>query len=106
MNTVVNKLLSVDKHARGILEEAQNYYDKTIADIEIEKIKIAAEHEEKAQDHYKKVDAAERDAVACAEKETSEKYSRLTAEMDEIFEKEHTKWEDTIFMNCIGIIKE
>lgn len=102
MNTVVNKLLDVDKQARLMLDEAQQYYDRTLADIEAEKQKIAAVYENKAKAHYNEIEAAEHAAIDDAEKENGEKYARLTAEMDEIFEKEHINWENELFARCVG----
>ena len=42
MNTVVNKLLDVDRDARRIVDEAQQYYDNTMEEIETEKKKMLA----------------------------------------------------------------
>lgn len=102
LNTVVNKLLDVDKQARLILDEAQQYYDRTLVDIEAEKQKITTDYENKAKAHYDKIEAAEHAAIVDAEKETGEKYARLTAEMDEIFEKGHVGWENELFARCVG----
>lgn len=102
MNIEVNKLLDVDKQARLIIDEAQQYYDRTLSDIEAEKQKLMAEYEKKAKAHYDKIEAAERESSAIATKEIEEKYARLTAEMDEAFEKGHASWEDGLFVRCIG----
>lgn len=102
MNTVVNKLLDVDKQARQILDEAQQYYDRTISDIETEKQKITAEYENKAKSHYDEIGETEGDNIEDATKEIEEKYARLTKEMDETFESGHTRWEDELYNRCIS----
>lgn len=102
LNTVVNKLLDVDKQARLILDEAQQYYDRVLTDIEAEKQRLTTEYENKAKMHYEKIEETERSAIIDSAKEIEEKYARLTAEMNEIFEKEHVNLENELFARCVG----
>lgn len=102
MNTVVNQLLDVDKQARQILDEAQQYYDRTLADIETEKQRITAKYENKAKAHCEQAEAAEQGAIADSAKETAETYARLTAELDERFANTHVNLENELFARCIG----
>lgn len=99
---MVNKLLDVDKQARQILDDARQYYDRTISDIETEKQKMLEEYERKAKQHLDNIRNSESDSVTAAAAEVKELYSRLTAEMDETFEKNRAAWVDELFTKCVG----
>ncbi len=101
MNTVVNQLIDVDKQARSILDDAQQYYDRTIADIETEKQRIATEYEDKAIARLNEIFITEETAVTEATKQLKQKYSKLTSDMDSTFENEHVNWEKDIFDKCV-----
>lgn len=99
---MVNKLLDVDKQARQILDEARQYYDRTISDIEAEKKKMAEEYEKRAKHHLEDIEYSEGAAVKEAADKNEKLYSRLTAEMDETFEKNRAAWVDELFNKCVG----
>lgn len=102
MNTVVNRLLDVDKHARSILDEAQQYYERTLSDIEAEKKKLTEEYENKAKAHLEEITGTEAASVKVAVAKIDSYYAKMTAELDKAFEGKHTEWENTLFDRCVG----
>ena len=101
MNTVVSKLLEVDRQARQLLDEARQYYDKTIEEIETEKEKLLADYAEKAALHIADVQGAESaqadDSAARIAQEAGAKIQAL----EEIWSQSHKQWEDTMFERCV-----
>lgn len=102
MDSVVNKLLDVDRQARQILDEAQQYYDKTIKDLAAEKQKMTADYESREKQYLDKVRVSESVSVTEASAEIESRYESLTAELDNTFESLHPAWEDELFQKCVG----
>ncbi|MDL2233352.1 hypothetical protein LJC63_07205 [Ruminococcaceae bacterium OttesenSCG-928-L11] len=101
MNTVVNKLLDVDRRARQLLDDAKQYYDKTIEELDKEKEQIREKYAEKAAQHVADVRQTEsahvEDSVNRLGADTAEKISRL----EQVYEESHQKWEDELFRRCV-----
>lgn len=101
MESAVGKLLDVDKEARMILDEAQQYYDKTIEEIDGEKKRITEGYEQRAQKHLEDIRKSESAGAVEAAAEIRERYGRLTSAIDEAYELNHAKWEDELYNRCM-----
>lgn len=101
MNTIVNQLLDVDKEARMILDEAQQYYDKTIDELEKEKRELTAKYEEKRLNRLESVRKAEEASTNAAALESQRRYAELTKSIEEFYAQNHERWETELFNNCV-----
>lgn len=102
MESVVGKLLDVDREARMILDEAQQYYDATIEEIAAEKKRMTADYEARATKHLEDVKRAESGGMEQAADEIHERYARLTAAIDGTYAQNHAEWEDELYKRCMG----
>lgn len=101
MNTVVGKLLDTDRQARQLLDDARQYYEKTIEEIGKEKEHLLQKYTEKAEKHLEDVrrdEASAADEAITAIKSDSGEKNRV---MEEIFQKNHGAWENEIFARCV-----
>lgn len=101
MESVVGKLLDVDKEARMILDDAQQYYDKTVEEIAEEKKRMKVDYEQRAKKHLDNILIAETAAAEDAAAKIREQYGQLTADIDGVYEQNHSKWEDELYKRCI-----
>lgn len=101
MNTMVNKLLDVDRQARQLLDEAKQYYEKTIEEIDREKEEIRQRYTERATGRVERVRQSEtanlEEAISKIKAGTAEKYRRMEA----LYDARHTQWEEALFLRCI-----
>ena len=102
MNTEVNKLLDVDKDARRIVDEAQQYYDNTMEEIEAEKKKMLADFVEQEKRRVEELKRFEDAKVLSDTGKIKQQYAALTEELIKSFEESHAKWEDELFKKCVG----
>jgi hypothetical protein len=101
VNTVVNKLLDVDRQARQRLDDAKLYYEKTIEEIGRGKEEIRQSYADRAATHV----AAVRQSETTNVEETVAKIQRDVAEktriLGETFDLHHLEWEEELFRRCI-----
>lgn len=101
MNTVVGKLLDVDRRARQLLDDAKQYYEKTIEELDREKEAIREKYAEKAAAHIADVRHAETAAVEEAVAKITADSAEKTRRLNETFEKNHAAWENELFERCV-----
>lgn len=102
MNSNVNQLLDADREARQRLDEAQQYYDRTLAEIEGEKKKLLAAYTEKAELHFRKLEEELADEVSEAVEAVRTRTASTIAQMDARYDRLHEQWEDELVKRCIG----
>ena len=102
MNTAINQLLDVDREARMILDEAQQYYDKTLADLAAEKKRLLEQYEKKAADHLSAVGHTEHKSVAEETAALEQRHREQIAALDAVFASEHENWESELFRRSLG----
>lgn len=102
MNTVVNKLLDVDKEARQLLDDAQQYYDRTLQEIEQEKVKLHDAYAEKGETHIRELQAEQAGEVDEVVGEVRRRTGELRQAMEARYNEYHRQWEDALFNRTIG----
>jgi hemerythrin-like domain-containing protein len=102
MDAEVTRLLDADKKAREILEDAREYYARTLQDIEAEKKKLARTYERRMEQRLSEIGSSERTAVHAAAAEAKKRYERLAEEMDLAFEGKRRSWEDALYAGCVA----
>lgn len=102
MNTVVSQLLDIDKEARMILDEAQQYYNKTIEELALEKKELVDKYNQKARAHLESVQKTAQAAASEASAENDKLYARLKQELEERFSENRAAWEDELVKRCLG----
>lgn len=102
MNASVNKLLDVDREARQTLDEAQQYYDQTLLEIQEEKAQMLLSYTQRAEKHLTLLKAELDSEVDETMKSVRERTAELLAQMDAHYEEHHQQWEDQMVQKCIG----
>lgn len=97
MNTVVNKLLDVDREARQMLDEAQQYYDRTIQEIEREKQRMLNEFNHKAETHIQELSEEQSAELSEAVSAVNARTQAVRDAMQAHYNQHHIGWEDEIY---------
>jgi len=95
-------LLDVDKDARRIVDDAQQYYDKTMEEIETEKKKMLADYQQREKRRLEELKRSEEAKVRADTEKIKQRYAALTDELNKTFEASRVKWEDELFEKCMG----
>jgi vacuolar-type H+-ATPase subunit H len=102
MDTVVSKLLYTDRQARQALDEAKQYYDRTIEEIGREKERILQDHLERAEKHLAEARQAETAQVdESVAKINSNRDARIRA-LEENYEENHERWVDEMLARIVA----
>jgi rRNA-processing protein FCF1 len=102
VETVVDQLLEIDRKARQSIDEAQQYYENTMQEIETERQDIAQRYTQRADEHIKQVSGIEEQARADACAELQASLHTLERALDDAFATNHEQWEDEMFRRIIG----
>ena len=102
MDTVVSQLLEVDKEARRTLDEAQQYYDKTMQEIAAEKEELLATYKHKCQTRLDEVRETEQQNFEDAAQQIQQDYNKKIRQLEQRYTENHAVWEDALFQKCIG----
>lgn len=102
MNTMVNQLLDVDKEARQMLDEAQQYYDRTLADLQDEKKSLLERYTEKAAHHLADLKAQQAAEVDDEVNALHDRTVSLLQAMEARFRQYRQQWVDELTEKCIG----
>lgn len=101
-NNIIASILEIEQNAQKRLEEAEKKKNQLIADAKAEEEKLINEKISKVENDLKKIELEEQkktdEKLAEIEKRKEEEIKRL----DEVFEKNHTEWENSIFGSIIG----
>lgn len=102
MNTIVNKLLDADKQARQLLDDAQQYYDRTLTEIQEEKKKLLQAYTEKADLHISELESKLTEEVEDVIEAVRKRTASTVAAMDQRYDRLHQEWEDQLAQRCMG----
>lgn len=102
LNTIVNKLLDVDREARQMLDEAQQYHDRTMREIEAEKQRMLSEFNEKAGRHIHELSEEQNAEVAEAVAAIQARTGAVRKSMEAHYDNCHRQWEDEIYRMVTG----
>ncbi len=101
MNTIVDKLLDVDKEARALLDEAQQYYEKTVAEIEVEKQQLYNEYKRRVEKHIASAHRAHQSEAEEAITTIKARQDAIALEMESVYQQNHKQWQDDLFQRCV-----
>lgn len=101
VNTTVNKLLDVDREARQMLDEAQQYYDRTLREIETEKEAMRADFTRKARQHLEELETAQAQELEETAGAVRSRAAGLRAAMEARYEQNHAQWEEELYRKTI-----
>lgn len=102
MNTAVSKLLDVDKKARQQLDDAQQYYDRTMQEIQQEKQAMEQLYKSKGQEHIHALRDQLDEEVAQLIGQTEQVKREKTAALQAQYDQHHTAWENHLYHAVIG----
>lgn len=102
MNTNVNKLLDADREARRLLDEARQYYDRTMVEIQEEKNKLLAAYKEKADLHIHALEDEQGGEIEETMEAVRKRTASTIAAMDARYDELHSQWEQELAQKCMG----
>lgn len=102
LNTMMNQLLDVDKEARQILDDAQQYYDRTLLDIQEEKKRLREHYNEKAAQHLGILTSTQTAEVDEAVNKLRDRTTVLLEAMNARYDQYRQQWVDELTEKCIG----
>lgn len=102
LNTIVDKLLDVDREAREILDAAQQYYDKMVEEIDTGKQKILKQYQDKANRHISDVRMVKRAEADEVIQEIRSNYDEIAEALETQYRQNRAQWEQELFARCIG----
>ena len=105
MNNVVNKLLDMDKKARQTLDEARQYYEKTIEEITLERARLLEDYSARAKAHIDDVANMEAAAIADAAAAVNSAKSEKIQFIQDRYNQNHSAWEEEIFGRCVKKVR-
>ncbi|GHU79727.1 hypothetical protein FACS1894191_3190 [Clostridia bacterium] len=101
MNTVVNKLLEIDRQARQTLDDARQYYEKTLEETGRERERLLGKYAARAENHLADVTASETAIVEDAVARISAGRDGKISAVETNYLQNHTRWEQEIFDRCV-----
>lgn len=102
METVVDKLLEVDRKARRMIDDAQQYYEGTLKEIEVEKKRILQSYTDRAKAHLDDVKANEEAAKAEQLAEIQNQFGALSQKLTDRYNDKHEWWEDELVKRVLA----
>jgi len=93
--------MEVDHNARQLLDDAKQYYDKTIEEIDQEKKRLLDEFRQKADRHVAGVRAAEAARVDEVSAALKAELDETRAGVEEKYRRNALRWGDELFARCI-----
>lgn len=102
MNNNVNKLLDVDRQARQMLDEAQQYYERTLYEIQQEKQEMMESYSRRGKQHLETLTAELADEVDEVVQTVRARTAGLLADMQAHYDQHHEQWETTLAEKCMG----
>ena len=102
MDKILNRLVEADRKASALVEEAEEYLDSTISNMDREVEEFKKGYEEKAVHRIGIIRDEEGKASMESLADISKRYESLMTNMEQVYEKNHTQWEQELFNRCVG----
>lgn len=102
MDNILEKLVEADKQAQSIVEEAEEYLETTMANIERDVKEYQESYTERAQRRIGIIRDEEGKASQVAAEDILKRYDQLMEGLEETYQAHHAQWEDELFNKCIG----
>ena len=100
LDTILTQLVAADRRACGMVDDAEESLELTVAGIEreIEQFKIT--YAEKAQRRIGIVRDTEQKASEEASGNIAQRYDSLMQNLETVYAERHTQWEEELFKRC------
>lgn len=102
MDMILGQLVDLDCKARAIVEEAEEYLETTIANMERDVAQYREAYTERATHRIGVVRDQEGAASERATQDITQRYTQLMKNLDQTYEERHAQWEEELFNKCIG----
>ena len=102
MNTDVQKLVEVDREACRKKSEAQEYYDKTLREIQAEKQKLQESYNQKASLRVQEVKDAESAALEASYNQVKKRYAEKESSLYSAWNENFERWVTQLTDKCLG----
>lgn len=101
MDVILENLMEVDRRARAIVEEGEEYLETTIANMERDVAEYKESYAQRARHRVGVVRDQEDEASRQAAEDITNRYHQLMEHLEKTHRENHTGWEDEIFQKCI-----
>lgn len=102
MDKILNRLVEADRKASALVEEAEEYLDSTVSNMDREVEEFKKGYEEKAVHRIGIIRDEEDKASMESLADISKRYESLMSNMEQVYEKNHVQWEQELFNRCVG----
>lgn len=99
--SILAELVSLDRKACAMVEEAQEQLEDTLANTERDMERFRAEYTEKAVHRIGVVRDEEGKASQAELESITQRYQSLMEGLEKTYEERHAQWEEEIFQRCI-----
>ncbi len=102
MDMILGQLVDVDRKARAVVEEAEEYLETTMANMEREVEAYKESYTERAVHRIGIVRDQEGAVSQKATQDIAARYAQLMENLEQTYEERHVQWEEELFNKCIG----
>lgn len=97
LNTILNNIIEMDKKARAVIREAENYRDELLIEMDSIKEKLIKAETEKTLKKIEQIKIELNNEAEVQSKEIIKSYSESLKEIDAKLSEMREKWADEIF---------
>ena len=102
MNEIIKNLIEIDKQARNMVEDAENYRADVLAKLDQEVAEFKEAYVQRAEQRIGLVREEETRVSGRAEMTAREQVNTMEEDLKKVYETNHTQWEESIYKRCIG----
>lgn len=102
MNDLINRLIGLDKEARTMVEDSENYRDSVLSNLEQEIEQFKKAYVEKAERRIGLVRDEENKVSGQAVQDAAARIQSLMESLNTSWQQHHKEWEDSLYERCIG----
>ena len=102
MNHILEDLVKVDQEAQAMVEEAEEYLESTMANMDRMVQEYQQSYAQRAQHRIGIIRDEEGKASQQATADIAKRYDQLMENLEKTYQERHTQWEDELFQKCIG----
>ena len=102
MNHILEDLVKVDQEAQAMVEEAEEYLESTMANMDRTVQEYQQSYAQRAQHRIGIIRDEEGKASQQATEDIAKRYDQLMENLEKTYQERHTQWEDELFQKCIG----
>lgn len=102
MDNAIGELIEMDKKARAMVDEANDYLSNTLNNMDRDVAEFRAGYKEKAMKRIGVIREQEGKLSEEALRDMAGRYDALMQNLEKSYENNHKQWEDELFYKVLG----